>query len=174
MLDFSIVKAERLAKYHNLSKFDCNDEDINDFVKNEALVYQDKKLATTTIFIYKDEIIGFFSAAADSLRLKSSEKAEHKVSEKPIKEFPAIKIARLGRDKKLKGEKVGTDILKWAIGYILKCSGMVAIRFVTVDAYPKRVKWYEEVGFKKNEEGHYLKKTNHVSMRYDLFNGVPK
>ena len=32
--DFSLVKAERLAKYHDLSQFDCEDEDINDFIKS--------------------------------------------------------------------------------------------------------------------------------------------
>ena len=34
IFDFSLVKAEKLAKYHDLSQFDCEDEDINDFVKN--------------------------------------------------------------------------------------------------------------------------------------------
>lgn len=173
VLDFSLVKAVRLAKYHDLSKFDCGDNDINDFIKNDALIYQDKKIATTTIFTYGDNIIGFFSAAADSLRLVPPEKAEHKVTEKPIKEFPAIKIARLGRDNKFRGEKVGTNILKWAIGYILACSQMMAVRFVTVDSYPNRVKWYESVGFKRNLDEHYTKKTEHISMRYDLFNAVP-
>lgn len=74
MLDFSLVKAVKLAKYHDLSKFDCNDDDINDFIRNDAFVYQDKKIATTTIFTYEDNIIGFFSASADSLRLNPPEK----------------------------------------------------------------------------------------------------
>ena len=174
VLDFSLVKAVKLAKYHDLSKFDCNDDDINDFIRNDAFVYQDKKIATTTIFIYEDNIMGFFSASADSLRLNPPEKEEHEVSEKPIKEFPAIKIARLGRDKKFRGENVGTGILKWAIGHILECSKMVAVRFVTVDSYPNRAAWYEKFGFKRNLDEHYTKKTQHVSMRYDLFNGIPK
>ena len=173
MLDFSLVKTERLAKYHNLSNFDCGDKDINDFIKNDALAYQEKKLATTTIFIDAGDIIGFFSAAADSLKLILPEKEEHKVKNKPLKEFPAIKIARLGRNKKYRGQKVGTNILKWAIGYILNCSQMIAIRFVTVDAYPDKVSWYEDYGFKKNEDKHYTKKTEQISMRYDLFNDIP-
>lgn len=172
-LDFSLVKTERLAKYHNLSNFNCGDEDINDFIKNDALIYQEKKLATTTLFIYAGEIIGFFSAATDSLKLIPPEKEEHKIKDKPLKEFPAIKIARLGRDERHEGEKVGTNILKWAIGYILNCSQMIAVRFVTVDAYHNRVSWYESYGFKKNEDKHYIKKTEQVSMRYDLFNAIP-
>lgn len=173
-LDFSQVKAERLAKYHNLSGFDCGDKDINDFIKNDALGYQDKKLATTTIFIYEDTLIGFFSASADSLKLIPPEKKEHELEDKPIQEFQTIKIARLGRYIKYKDMKVGENILKWAIGYIIECSQMVAVRFVTVDAYPNKVVWYEEFGLKRNEDRHYIKRTKHVSMRYDLFNGIPK
>lgn len=174
MIDFSLVKAEKLAKYHDLSNFDCGDKDINDFIKNDALGYQEKKLATTTIFIYKGDIMGFFSATADSLKLKNPEKEEHEVGDKPLQEFPATKIARLGRDKKYKEQKVGVDILKWAIGHILEYSESVAVRFVTVDAYPNKVSWYEDFKFKRNEDKRYTKRTQHVSMRYDLFNGIPK
>lgn len=173
-LDFSQVKAVRLAKYHNLSKFDCGDKDINDFIRNDAINYQEANLATTTLFIHNEEIIGFFSAEADSLKLMPPEKEEHEVDKKPIMEFPAIKIARLGRDAKFKNQDVGNNILKWAIGYILECSKMIAVRFVTVDAYHNKVPWYQSFGFKINSDRHYTKKTQHVSMRYDLFNGVPK
>ena len=48
VIDFSQVKAERLAKYHNLSNFDCDDKDINDyydklgFVKNTHKTYTER------------------------------------------------------------------------------------------------------------------------------------
>ena len=172
--DFSLVKAERLAKYHDLSQFDCEDEDINDFIKNEALLYQEKKVANTTIFIYNEDIIGFCSIAADSLKLKVPEKIQHEVDGKPIKEFPAIKIARLGRDKKYKSLKVGEGILKWALGHILECSDMVAVRFVTLDAYPERVGYYEDLKFIRNTHESYTGNVQNVSMRFDLFNAIPK
>ncbi len=173
-LDFSEVKTEKLAKYHDVSNFDCEDSDINEFLKKDALGYQENKVATTTIFIHKDEIIGFFSAAADSLKLRLSEKEESRLEHKPIHEFPAIKIARLGRDKKYGKQLVGSNILKWAIGYIVNCSEMVAVRFVTVDAYPDKVAWYEKFRFKRNDDSKYARKDHHVSMRYDLLNSIPK
>ena len=84
-LDFSQVKAVRLAKYHDLSNFDCGDKDINDFIRDDAITYQENNLATTTIFIYNEDIIGFCSIAADSLKLKVPEKIQHEVDGKPIK-----------------------------------------------------------------------------------------
>ena len=170
MINFSQVKALRLSRIYDLSKFDCGDKDINEFLKEDALIYQEKKLATTTLFISNDEVIGFFSTAADSIKLKLNEKESHAIQNKPMSEFPAIKISRIGRDMKYKNQKIGEAILKWAVGYILKCSEMTAVRFVTVDAYPKKFEWYEQFGFKPNLDNRYTKKDHHVSMRYDLLN----
>ncbi len=169
--DFSQVRAVRLSRVYDLSRFDCGDKDINEFLKQDAITYQDKKIAITTLFIYKEEVIGFFSTAADSIKLKIEEKQGHNIDGKPIQEFPAIKIVRLGRDIKYKKQDVGSNILKKAKGYIIECSEMTAVRFVTVDAYPDRVKWYERFGFVRNLDERYTKKEHHVSMRYDLFNG---
>lgn len=174
VIDFSQVKALHLSKLSDLSKFDCGDNDINNFLKHDALTYQENKLATTTLFIFNDELIGFFSTAADSIKLKLTEKQEHNMHGKPLHEFPAIKISRLGRDINYKSQNVGANILKWAIGYILQCSEMTAVRFVTVDAYPQKVSWYAPFGFKPNLHERYSKKDHHVSMRYDLFNEVKK
>ena len=174
VIDFSQVKALRLSKIYNLSKFDCGDKDINEFLRHDALIYQEQKLATTTIFTFHDELIGFFSTAADSIKLKLEEKEGHHIQNKPIHEFPAIKISRLGRDIKYKDQKVGVAILKWAIGYILKCSEMTAVRFVTIDAYPHKVNWYGQFGFVRNLDDRYTKKDHHVSMRYNLLNELQK
>lgn len=172
--DFSQVQAVRLSRVYDLSKFDCGDKDINEFLKQDAIIYQDKKIAATTLFIYREEVIGFFSTAADSIKLKLEEKQGHFVDGKPIHEFPAIKIARLGRDIKYKNQNIGLSILKKAIGHILECSEMTAVRFVTVDAYPQRVAWYEQLRFVRNLDTKYIKRDNHVSMRYDLFNELVK
>jgi len=57
VLDFSRVKAERLSKIYDVSKFDCGDEDLNDFIKNDAFIYQEKKIATTILFFYEENWI---------------------------------------------------------------------------------------------------------------------
>ena len=173
-IDISQLKVVRLSKVYDLSKFDCGDKDINEFLKQDALIYQDKKITTTTLFIYNEEVIGFFSAAADSIKLKLEEKQNHTIQDKPIQEFPAIKIARIGRDIKYKKQDVGSTILKWAIGYILECSNLIAVRFVTVDSYPTKVTWYAQFKFVRNLDERYTKKDYHVSMRYDLFNELSK
>jgi len=80
-----------------------------------------------------------------------------------------MKIGRLGRNKKHKGISIGGEVLKWAIGHIHEISEKTGIRFITVDAYPGKVSWYESFGFVKNQHKDYGDKEN-VSMRYDLHN----
>lgn len=170
MIDFSKVKAVRLSKIYDVSRFDCGDADLNDFIKNDAFIYQEKKLATTTLFFYGDTLIGFFSAAADSLKLNLNEKEDHDIHAKKMEEVPSIKIARLATDKNYQNQGIGSNILKWSMGYILECSNLIAVRFITVDAYPHKVDFYQKKGFLINQNRHYIKKDNQISMRYDLLN----
>lgn len=170
VLDFSKVKSERLSKVYDLSKFDCSDEDLNDFIKNDALTYQAKKLATTILFFYEDNVIGFISVAADSLKLNLDEKETYGIHQKKLEDVPAIKLARLAVDKIFQKQGVGTNILKWIIGYALDYSEIIAVRFITIDAYPDKTDFYLKFNFMINQNRHYTKKSNHISMRYDLLN----
>lgn len=169
LINFNDVKVEKLSKIHKTDSFDCDDEDINEFLKEDALKWQEKKLTNTKIFIYNDEIIGFFCCSGDSIKLQMDEKKTNGLDDQPIKELPAMKIGRLGRDIKYNDKGVGSNILKWAIGYIQSISEHAGIRYITVDSYPEKVKWYESHGFVRNLHKDYEKGRN-VSMRYDLHN----
>ncbi len=170
MLDFSKVRAVRLSKIYDLSKFDCGDEDLNEFIKNDAFVYQEKKLTTTILFFYEENLIGFLSIAADSLKLNLDEKESYNLHQKKLEDVPSIKFARLAVDKNYQKQGIGSNILKWGMGYTLDCSDKVAVMFITVDAYPNKTDFYQRFNFMVNQNKHYIKKSNHISMRYDLLN----
>jgi predicted GNAT family N-acyltransferase len=171
---FDNLEVERLKKTHDTSKFDCEDPDINDFLKNDALSWQQQKHTTVFLFIdkKKEEIVGFCTVSCNSIKLKDSEKEECKDMNCTLKEFPGIKVGRLGVDKKVKKQGIGSAILKWAIGYSLDMSDKIACRFVIVDAYQHLESWYNKQGFVRNEV-HNNKNRDTISMRYDLFNALP-
>ena len=52
---------EILTNQHDLSKFNCGVEDLNNFLKYDALNQQDMNLNLTHLVICDDEIIGFVS-----------------------------------------------------------------------------------------------------------------
>ena len=166
------IVVTKLSKVYNISDFDCEDTDINEFLKNDALTHQDEMIATTVLFLHNDKILGFCSLAADAIKLSQEEKIECIIDKGDMKhypQYPAMKLARFGRDKKYKGQTIGMSIIiPWVIGYV-KSLDKFSIRFITLDAYPKRVSYYEALGFVINEHKDYKRKDGHpVSTRLDL------
>lgn len=65
----------RLTQDYNMPPFDCGDEDLNDFLLNEAKDYQEKKLASTYLAIDNGEIMGYFSILNDRVSKSDATKA---------------------------------------------------------------------------------------------------
>lgn len=61
-------KFETLSEEHDLSDFECESEDLNDFLKNDALKQQKEKLNLTKLITCDGEIIGFVSLLTDSIK----------------------------------------------------------------------------------------------------------
>lgn len=168
------LRIQKLSAIHDISKFDCGDKDINEFLHKDALMWQQRKLAITHLIIYNEQIVGFYCTSADSIKLKPQErKIESSLDQKRITEVPAVKIGRLGVHKNYQKQGLGSFILKRAIGHILSTSEAIGIRFVTVDAYPQMQKWYEKRGFTINAHPDYKPKEN-ISMRLCLYNPPPQ
>jgi hypothetical protein len=75
---------ETLNESHYLNDFDCGDEDLNDFLKNDALIQQDKKLNLTKLVICEDMIIGYVSLLTDRLTIKNIREDRIKLDEVTI------------------------------------------------------------------------------------------
>lgn len=148
----------------NLKNFDCGDSDLNDFIKNDAIKYQLKYLANTTCVFFDSKLVGFYSLAADALNLESQDKES---IGKNLRTYPAIKLARMALDKTHQGGGLGTLIVEIIKGFAVDLNQKgIAIRFITVDAYPQKEGFYTKSGFIAN---HKAKKSHTVSMRYDIF-----
>jgi GNAT superfamily N-acetyltransferase len=154
-----------------LATFDCSDEDLNDFVRNDCFKYQDQCLSHTRLARLKADgrIVGFVTLLCDSIVLKTPEKKRLFSFHHTIVQFPALKIGRLGVHRDLQKGGVGTALLMYSIGVAARLNEELKIgcRFITVDAYAKSVPWYQRNGFLFNKE--YTKPTRtHPSMRFDL------
>jgi GNAT superfamily N-acetyltransferase len=164
------LQLERLSEKFGLSSFDCGDDELDDFLQSDALQYQEDFLANTTLMLVKGEMVGYFSLAADAIRLSADEK-NHDAIETPFSSFPALKIARLAVDARHQDRGYGTRAVKYCIGLARHLNDEhrhdgIACRFVTVDAYPQSAAWYmNKFGFIENESGKSRRET--VSLRLD-------
>lgn len=158
---------------HDVSGFDCGDSDLNDFLKNDAARYQLEHLSHTRLAFLNEELVGYITILADCIILKTSEKK--RVLEQlldfhqTIYTFPALKIGRIGVQQARKGQDIGTQLLKYAVGLVVRLNRELNIgcRFVTLDAYPKSIGFYQKSGFVFNKHYSDPQKT-HPSMRYDI------
>jgi GNAT superfamily N-acetyltransferase len=64
---------------------------------------------------------------------------------------------------------IGGELLKYTVGLAIRLNEELGIgcRFITVDAYPDSVPWYEKNGFVLNRQYPKLPDA-HQSMRYDI------
>lgn len=66
----------------------------------------------------------------------------------PYRQYPAVKIARLAVDRRLKSLRIGTQLVYLAIGTAKdQICPAVGCRFIVVDAKKKSVGFYEKCGF---------------------------
>ena len=153
-----------LTEGYPIKPFDCEDEDLNDFLFNEATPYQKELLATTFVMENDEQTLGYYSLLNDSLQLREDMFASKSQFRKFLRELmpypkrhlktiPALKIGRLAIDKTFKGKGLGSVIMANIISKCIKMNEEQACRLITVDAYKQAVPFYQKMGFKFLIEG---------------------
>ncbi|WP_454977126.1 GNAT family N-acetyltransferase [Capnocytophaga leadbetteri] len=153
-----------LTEDYPIKPFDCEDEDLNDFLFNEAVPYRKELLATTFVMENDKQTLGYYSLLNDSLQLKEemfTSKSQFRkflrelmpYPKRHLKTIPALKIGRLAIDKTFKGKGLGSVIMANIISKCIKMNQEQACRLITVDAYKQAVPFYQKMGFKFLIEG---------------------
>ena len=147
-----------LTENHTIKPFDCEDDDLNDFLFNEAIPYTKEMLATTFIIENDERTLGYYSLLSDSFRVEETNfasKTQYKNflrelvphPKRHLKGFPAIKIGRLAIDKTFKGKGLFALIVNAIIADCIHINQKHACRLITIDAYKKAIPFYERFGF---------------------------
>jgi GNAT superfamily N-acetyltransferase len=164
ILDFETPVKFRADMLDVAKEFDCGDGDLNEFLTDDALKYMKQNLATTYLCTHSDYgLLAYFSISADSIEISEKEKEIFREYDKALREYPAIKIGRLAVRKDYKRNVIGEKIIGIVIGYALKMNERLAVRYVSVDAYPESTGFYERCGFKR-----FKQKGDNLSMYGDI------
>ncbi|WP_303372234.1 hypothetical protein [Methanobrevibacter sp.] len=62
---------ENLNENHAMNDFDCGDDDLNGFLKNDALTQQNANLNVTKLVMCNQMIVGFVTLLTDTIPLKN-------------------------------------------------------------------------------------------------------
>lgn len=168
----------RLRQEKEITRFDCGDDDLNDFIHHDAWLYQQELLSVTYLFEdAQKEIVAFFSISNDSLKDQDYEKwnnLSRKVSNrKRRKDYPSVKIARLGVSVECKGKNLGTQVMLFIKNWFTY-ENKTGCRFLLVDAYnkPEVIRFYQKNDFVLLTEKDIHKQTR--LMYFDLIRMFPK
>ena len=133
--------------------FSCRDDDLNDFILNDAQAQQEQLLSVTYAYRLKldgdySPPVAFVSLANDSLKLKPLQKQSAGLGDIEYQEFPAVKVCRLGVHVEFQRKGIGTQLLN-IIKELFLTENRTGCRFITVDAYnnPGTLAFYQANDF---------------------------
>jgi len=172
------LAVEPLPPALNAGGFDCGELDLTDYLCDGSAENDQKASVSRTYLVRTQagEIVGYFSVLADAIRLHTKERPDGC----NYPSAPALKLGRMGRDVKYRGQDIGRWILDYVVGMARAASVRMGVRYVTLDALkrPKLIAWYKEYGFVENKaHGNFMArirnlasrdKLDHVSMRFDI------
>ena len=146
---------ETLTEEHDLTNFKCASDDLNNFLKEDALNQQKNKLNITKIVICDDTIVGFVSLLTDTIPLKDIRDEDTKLDIKnqlditsKKRKLPAIKIGRFAVDEQFTHKGLGSEILMSILFNIKNIAeNHVGLRFVTVEGYASSYEFYSNHNF---------------------------
>lgn len=167
----------KLALDKHIAMFSCGDDDLDDFILNDAPLYREALLAVTYIIERNldKEVVGYFSLANDRIAIKDfpsnnefNKFRRHRfVNEKRLTNYPSVKLCRFALSNVVKGQRIGSILLDFLKRYFVS-DNKTGCRFITVDAYRTAEPFYQKNGFLYLSSADEEKPTR--LMFYDLIN----
>jgi len=133
-----LVRLDADKEFAQFSTFCCGDDDLNDFIRGDALAHKKQLIVET--YVLKEATLGdpvaFISFCNDSIPLTQLKRNSKKFLPmgKRYDNMPAVKIARLGVRSDLQDNNIGTHMINMTKAFFTS-DNRTGCRFITVDAY---------------------------------------
>jgi GNAT superfamily N-acetyltransferase len=123
---------ERLDAEHDLGRFSCGNEELDDWLRRHALAAQAMDAARTFVLVRGKVIVGYFSLTMGSVqRADAPAKLVRGLPQYPV---GMVLLARLAIDRSAQGESLGGRLLAHALRRATAAGEAAAARLVVVDA----------------------------------------
>ena len=152
-IDFDKIEIKKLDISQDICNFDCNlDDDLgcNDFIHNDALLYQKERQGITYLFFYNDKIVGYATLIMSSLSAENLTAKHKKIIS--LKTYPSLLIGRLAVDNSQRGNGIGKYICNWCSGLAIKFSNEIGCRYIILETTKEKVEFYKKCNFEEGKE----------------------
>ncbi len=133
---------------HLVAAFDCGEPDLDTWLHDHESGAQARRVARTFVWCQADEdvVVGYYSLTGHRLVRDDLPKS---IGRGSPNEVPAVLLARLALDRRLRGQGIGGALLADAMERVVAATALVAARFVVVDAlHETAATFYEHYGFR--------------------------
>ena len=140
--------------FRSLNEFECREEDMENFLKNEAYKYNEDGEGNTYILINEsNNIVAYYTLKANSLQIVDSESRYMK-----YRVFPAVEIARLAVDMNYEAQGIGSSLLAHIIKEVNEVKKIMGIKYIFLFSVPSALRFYKtknkaKVQFKEFPKG---------------------
>ena len=152
------MRFERLNENHIVSKFNCGETFINDFLILDALIWQSKDLTSCTLLVDDNsKVIGFYTLSFSNIHKKYFPKENM-----PMRDISVVLLGMLGVDKKYRGADLGAMLLVDAIKSTYELYPKFGFKALAIDALKdKSAAYFEHQGFTRLGESRKMILTIH-------------
>jgi GNAT superfamily N-acetyltransferase len=143
-----------LTSDFELNTFDCGHEDVNKYLHEEALTYQNKLMTVVNLVLWDKKIVAYYSLINHSMTPKDAitkkDWAQFKetvsLNNEPFYSIASVNIGFMGVDKHFQNCGVGHFIIE-TIKKDVFSKQISGSRFITVNAYKEVIPFYQKKGF---------------------------
>ena len=139
---------EPLSRRHDTSRFDCEKESLNEFIKRFARQNEEKRISRTFVAVAPDrpEILGYYTLSTGAIEFADlPEESRRRLPRYPI---PVAHLGRLAVDRSAKGVGLGEFLMIDAFRRTMLVAGelgIFAVEVIALDADARR--FYQKYGF---------------------------
>lgn len=136
---------ERLASSHDLSTFDCGNQDLNDWLVRQARRSEGRS-ARTYVLTIGSQVVGYYCLAVGQVMRSNLPNA--RLRRNAPDEIPVIVLGRLAVDVRFASHGLGAALLQDAFLRSLRASEAVGVRAILVHAIDDHAcAFYRRFGF---------------------------
>ncbi len=169
---FELVPLTSVVDFENLSSdFDCDNEKINRFLKNDCQAHERERSLATFLLIDKEgnRLVGFYSTSIGYLTSMLKDQ-DNMPSEK---QRNYLNLAYFAIDREYQGRGIGSALIKEVFKATLVVAYYVGIEMIFLESVEESVGFYEKVGFQLvngiSPEEYHKNGTPTWGMDFDMF-----
>ena len=144
------LRIEKLSKVHKKSSFDCVNELLNRYIRQQAKQDVNRDLSACYVLndVNEKKVLGYYTLSGNSIQRSEFPLELIKKMPPSYINLPTILLGRLAIDKNEKGKGYGSILLMDALKKCVEISESLGILAVIVDPYDENaINFYKKYGF---------------------------